>query len=191
VQAIYLGLISDSKGAFDLIAAVARLAPAARARLRLVMAGNGEAERARRAVVQKGLSDCIEVRDWLDPQQRDRLLGESQLFILPSYREGLPMSMLEAMAWGLAPICSPVGSIAEVISHGCNGMLVPAGNVDALANAISTLVVDDDQRASLGVRARSSVEPFAVDRYIDRLMDIYSAVARGASLSELSWSCKR
>jgi glycosyltransferase involved in cell wall biosynthesis len=191
VRAVYLGLMSEAKGTFDLIEAVSGLPPLTRSRLRLVLAGNGETARARTLIAQKGLANCIEVRDWVDAEQRDQLLAESQLFMLPSYREGLPMSMLEAMAWGLTPICSPVGSVGEVITHGHNGVLVPAGNIGALTHAIAELLSDDRKRASIGASARSSVEPLSVDRYLDRLVAVYAAAAQGGSIAELSVECKR
>jgi glycosyltransferase involved in cell wall biosynthesis len=191
VHAVYLGLMSDAKGTFDLIEAVARLAPEARSRLHLVLAGNGETARARALVAQKHLAGCIEVRDWVNAEQRDQLLAASQLFFLPSYREGLPMAMLEAMAWGVTPVCSPVGSIGEVITHERNGVLVPAGDVDALARAIAELVTDDRKRLSIGANARTSVEPLSVDRYLERLVSIYAAVKRGRAIAELSLECKR
>jgi glycosyltransferase involved in cell wall biosynthesis len=150
------------------------------------MAGNGETQRARALVAEKNLSDIIEVRDWVNPKQRDELLAASELFFLPSYREGLPMSMLEAMAWGLAPICSPVGSVAEVILHESNGMLVPPGDIDALAQALSELVLNDRKRATMGAAARARVEPLSASRYIERLVAVYAAVASGRPIADLS-----
>ena len=190
VRAVYLGLMSDAKGTFDLIEAVSRAGASVKARLRLVLAGNGETQRARGCVAKKGLSDIIEVRDWVDVTQRDQLLAASELFFLPSYREGLPMSMLEAMAWGVAPICSPVGSVGEVIAPEQNGMLVPPGDIDALTQALSELVLNDRKRASMGMTARKSVEPLSDSRYIERLVEVYAAAARGQSISDLSLQCK-
>src|SRR6185503_13417824 len=109
----YLGLIAGHKGSFDLVDAVARLAPATRKRLRVVVAGNGAGAELERRVATHGLEDCFEVRGWIGAAERDALLAAAEVFVLPSDHEGLPMSLLEAMAWGLAPLCTPVGAIPE------------------------------------------------------------------------------
>jgi glycosyltransferase involved in cell wall biosynthesis len=182
VRAVYLGLISRPKGTFDLVEAVARLPHAIRERLHLVIAGNGETQAVREMVDKLGLARCIEVRGWQDAEQRDALLAQSEIFLLPSHWEGLPMAMLEAMAWGLAPICTPVGSIGEVIQSGHNGLLVNARETAALAAALQRLIEDPDTRARIAVRARQSVESFAVDRYVARLAAIYTAAANPAAV---------
>jgi glycosyltransferase involved in cell wall biosynthesis len=173
---VYLGLVSREKGAFDLVSAIARLAPAVRERLRVVVAGNGALTELRAACHQALLSN-IEVREWLDIAARDALLKRADAFVLPSYHEGLPMSLLEAMAWGLPPICTPVGSIPEVVQHGLNGLLVPAGDIVQLATALQRLTQNTTERLRMGSLARARVEPLALDHYLERLGRVYAAVA--------------
>ena len=101
----------QDKGAFDLIAAFAALPAASRQCAELVLAGNGDLEAANQLIIELGLEDKISMLTWLNPEQRDKLLSTADAFILPSYHEGLPMSMLESMAWGLPVIVTPVGGI--------------------------------------------------------------------------------
>lgn len=183
VTFVYLGLVSAAKGAFDLVEAVGRMTPGGRSRLRVVIAGNGELEALRARIARGGLQETIGVRPWLGEQERDALLASAEAFVLPSHREGLPMALLEAMAWGLAPLATPVGAIAEVVEHGRNGLLCPPGDVAALAQALERLL-DPDLRGELGRAARRRVEPLAVEHYTQRLTRLYEDVACNRSLCD-------
>jgi glycosyltransferase involved in cell wall biosynthesis len=168
--------VSRDKGAFDLVQAVACLPEEARSRIRVVVAGNGALAELRAASSAAGI-DTIEVREWLDSAERDALLKRADAFVLPSYHEGLPMALLEAMAWGLPPICTPVGSIPEVVRHRLNGLLVPPGDIAQLATAIQRLAINPTERRRMGALARATVEPFAIDAYMSRLCHVYATVA--------------
>jgi len=98
------------------------------------------------------------------------------VFVLPSYHEGLPMALLEAMAWGLAPVCTPVGSIAELVQHDANGLLSEPGDLNQLAVNLQRLALDPALRGRLGAAARRRVEPLAVDVYAQKLCALYEAV---------------
>jgi glycosyltransferase involved in cell wall biosynthesis len=174
----YLGLIAHHKGSFDLVDAVARLAPATRARMRVVIAGNGAGAELERRIAARRIESCVEVRGWLDTAQRDALLADAEVFVLPSDHEGLPMSLLEAMAWGVAPLCTPVGSIPELVRHEANGLLTAPHDVGALAMGLERLALDGALRARLGGAARERVEPLAIERYAPKLCALYDNVAR-------------
>jgi glycosyltransferase involved in cell wall biosynthesis len=182
VRFVYLGLVAPKKGTFDLVQAVAGLAPELRARVEVVIAGNGETARLGSLVRQHDLGRTIEVRDWLDSESRDRLLESADVLVLPSYAEGLPLSVLEGMAWGLPPICTPVGSVPEWVRHEDNGLLVQPGDVGQLTAAIRRLATDDEERRRLAERARAAVEPLAANRCAEKVASIYRSVARGEAL---------
>jgi glycosyltransferase involved in cell wall biosynthesis len=166
----------QDKGAFDLINAFAELAKEDRDRVELFLAGNGDLAAANQLIAELSLTDKITILDWLNPQQRDELLAEADGFILPSYNEGLPMSMLESMAWGLPVIVTPVGGIPEVIIHQQNGLLVEPGNREQLVAAMQSLIRDEDLRMSLGMAARQSVEGLDIQSYMKSLLEVYSSV---------------
>lgn len=176
-QFVYLGLISPGKGAFDLVEAAARLPAAARGALRVVIAGNGENDALRERVSRHRLEEVVEVRGWLGAPERDALLAGAEAFVLPSYGEGLPMALLEAMAWGLAPVCTPVGAVPELVEDGASGLVVDPGDVPALAVALERLALDPALRARLGEAARARVQPLALERYIERLCGLYEEVS--------------
>jgi glycosyltransferase involved in cell wall biosynthesis len=177
VTAAFLGRFGERKGIYDVVEALALLAPDLRARLRLVAAGDGEVAEVRAAVAAAGLDDVITVQDWLDRDARDALLGRAELLLLPSSHEGLPMAVLEAMAWGVVPVVTAVGGMPEVVHDGGNGVLVPVHDPAALARGLTTVLSDDDARHALGARARADSEVFGADRWAERLTDLWAAVA--------------
>lgn len=177
VRFVYFGLITPRKGVFDLVEAVSKLSPECRARVHFTLAGNGEVARLREQVSSLGVQDIVEVRDWVDAVERDKLLAEANAFVLPSHTEGLPMSLLEAMAWALPPICTPVGSIPEYVINDANGILVPPGDVPQLTQAIEKLVAQDEKRKYMGRLARATVEPLCVKQYSNRMCAVYRTLA--------------
>ncbi|MFC4308902.1 glycosyltransferase family 4 protein [Steroidobacter flavus] len=179
VRFVYFGMITRRKGVFDLMDAIAKLSPECRARVEFVLAGNGEVPQLRAVAANLGIQDVVEIREWVDPAERDRLLAGAHGFVLPSHTEGLPMSLLEAMAWGLPPICTPVGSIPEYVVNNANGLLIPPGDIAQLTAAIERLVSQETDRVQMGRLARATVEPLCVKQYSDRMCAVYRSVANG------------
>lgn len=180
VRLVHLASLSRDKGSFDLLEALNRLPQQIKDQVHLVAAGTGAVAELRTAALRLGLQEIVEVRNWIEADERDRLLASSDVFVLPSYYEGLPMSLLEAMAWGLATICTPIGSIPEYIEDGVNGLLVRPGAVEELAEKIERLVQDGNLRAQLGRRARATAEPLDVVAYAQRVSKLYRLAAPAA-----------
>lgn len=175
VRIVFLGRFGPGKGSSDLIRAMATLPADVRGRTRLVMAGHGEVDAARALVAELAVGDVVEVRSWIDPPERDVLLAESSVFVLPSPNEGLPMSMLEAMAWGVVPVVTAVGGIPEVIVDGENGLFVTPGDVDGIAAALVRLVREPELADRLAVAARTTAERHGLDNYVHELGEVWRA----------------
>ncbi len=106
-----------------------------------------------------------------------QLLALSDLLVLPSYTEGLPLVILEAMAAGLPVIATPVGGIPEVVIHQETGLLVPVGDVQALVNAMLKLLQNPDLRNEIGNKGSEMVrKDFSVEKMCDEVFDIYEKV---------------
>jgi glycosyltransferase involved in cell wall biosynthesis len=148
-----LGRLGPDKGSYLLLAAFAAIAqrhPAAT----VVMAGDGEVEGVLAAARAAGLADRVSVPGWVDRAEVDRLLRTATVFALPSRIEGLPMSMLEAMAHGLPVVVTPVGGIPDVVTDGVDGRLVRPDDPEGLAAALDSLLSDREAAARLGAAAR-------------------------------------
>ena len=176
VDFIFLGRIGQRKGAFDLIRSFSQIPEQDRAKATLTIAGDGEIEQAQHLITHLGLDDYITVRSWLDPDQRDVLLAKSDVFVLPSYNEGLPMALLEAMSWGLPVITTPVGGIPELVNSQENGLLVTAGDIHQLTAAMELLINHEELRVALGAAARDSVLQFDSRHYCDLLVQVYFSI---------------
>jgi glycosyltransferase involved in cell wall biosynthesis len=110
------------------------------------------------------------------------LLRSSDLFVFPSLYEGLPISLIEAMASGLACVASQAGPMPEAIRHGVDGWLSPPADDRALADAICLLLADEDKRKRLGAAAAESVRArFHPETAARKLERIYESVLEGAS----------
>lgn len=152
---LFLGWIDRNKGIYELLAAAERLVARGR-RFKLILAGSGaELESFRQAVSASTASVCIETPGWVDGAGKRRLLAWSHLLVLPSYREGLPNVVLEAMASGRAVVATSVGAVPEVVQAGVTGLLCPPGDAEALADALDRLVTHPEQVRAMGVAARA------------------------------------
>jgi glycosyltransferase involved in cell wall biosynthesis len=169
----------QDKGAFDLIHAFAALPVADRQQAELVLAGNGDLAAANQLIADLHMTEQITILDWLNSTQRDELLGSADAFVLPSYNEGLPMSMLEAMAWGLPVIVTPVGGIPEVVVDHKNGLLVEPGNIEQIMPAMQLLIQNAPLRLSLGTAARYTAKDLDIRNYMDSLADLYDSALPG------------
>jgi glycosyltransferase involved in cell wall biosynthesis len=102
------------------------------------------------------------------------LLASSDIFVLSSRSEGHPVSLLEAMATGLPVVATDVGGVAESVVHGQTGLLVPAGEVTALAAALERLVDDEQLRRRLGTAGRvRACELFDLARFRSSHVELY------------------
>jgi glycosyltransferase involved in cell wall biosynthesis len=129
--------------------------------VRLVLAGEGpERERFRGQVASLGLERAVDIREPYDLEHGlPRFMSDIDIYCLPSLREGQPVSIIEAMAFGKPVVASDVGSVAELLD-GDVGIVSPAGDSASLATALRRLVEDPELRSAMGRRAR--------ERYIDR-----------------------
>lgn len=177
VHAVALGRLGIRKGSYDVIAAVDALDETVRGRLRVTLAGDGEVGGVRAAVTAARLDETISVLEWLTPAARDELLATAHIFVLPSRDEGLPMALLEAMAYGLAPVTTIVGSIGEVVTDQVNGIVVQSGVPSQIADALAALVNDEALRSRLGAAARDRVGEFGLDCWYQRLALLWTELA--------------
>lgn len=170
---LFLGEVSRRKGIYDLVRALVRVAERV-PQLELVCGGAGAIEEIRGLAGQLGIADRVVCEGWLDADRKRAELARATIFALPSYAEGMPMALLEAMSWGLPVITTPVGGVPQVITHETNGLLVQPGDIDALAAAIVRLMVTPALRAHLGAAARATIqERFSLQASIERLLEIY------------------
>lgn len=169
INLVFLGALEDRKGLRELIDALGdpRIKPL---NWTLSIAGNGSTQEWEHLSNSHGLNEKIQFCGWLEQDESRILLRRSQVFVLPSHNEGLPLALLEAMAFGLAVVTTPVGAIGEAVISGVNGLLVPARDSEALAQAILGLLLNKDEISRLGNSARETfVSGFDVSSMNDNI----------------------
>lgn len=175
VRVLYIGGFFDpAKGGEVLLEALATVAterPAARFRL----FGPGDPPPALTRLA--GQAPNVEWGGWLDADAKREAFRTASVFVLPSISEGLPMALLEAMAWGRAILATSMGGVLDLIEDDEDGLLVPPGDAPALAAALRRLLDDPGLRRRLAAAAERRSGDFTEDAVWGRLETIYEEMA--------------
>ena len=192
LRLIYIGRLAREKGLYETLQGM-RLALELGVDARLGIAGGGPEEaRLRRYAVALGIAPRVTFVGPVFGEDKVNLMAGADVMLLPSYSEGLPYALLEAMAAGLPVIATPVGAIPDVVIHGTHGHLVPPRSGKAIAEALALMAGDRERigwmsRASRRrVRAAYSIERVAREfaaRYREVLGGVVSAGDAVATLA--------
>lgn len=155
-RVLFMGRVGDRKGIFDLLQAWPRVLAAAPS-ARLVVAGDGELDRLKTNIDRLGIRASVEVLGWIGGNDRMRAYRDAHVFCLPSYAEGLPMGVLEAMGAGLPVVSTAINGTPDAVVDGLTGILHTPGDIDALAEALVTLLTDPDLRNKMGAAGHHRV----------------------------------
>nr|WP_295131014.1 glycosyltransferase family 4 protein [uncultured Roseateles sp.] len=150
---LFLGRFERDKGIYELLEAFASVLqrfPDAE----LLLGGEGDLEAVNASISHKGLSKSVHLLGWVVGEEKRRVFERADAFVLPSYIEGLPVAMLEAMQCAMPAIVTSVGSIPEVVSHQVNALLIPPRDATQLADAMLQLAADPNAAARIGEAGR-------------------------------------
>ena len=154
---LFMGRVGDRKGIFDLIEAWPQvLAQVPQARLRV--GGDGDLDTLRARLAELGVTESVEVMGWISGDDRLRAYADADVYCLPSYAEGLPVSVLEAMASGLAVVGTDVDGFPDAIVEGETGFMHQPGDREAIADRLTRLLSDTALRDRMGAAGRARVE---------------------------------
>lgn len=176
---LFLGRLGRGKGTYDLIRAIARVVNSF-PNVRVLLGGDGEAEKVRRFATELGVGRNVEALGWVVGERKRELLAKCTVFTLPSYNEGQPMSVLEAMAAGAPVLSTRVGGVPDAVRDGVDGVLVEAGDVEALSSALIELLSNEPLRRRVAEAARQRVcSTFSTDVLLPALEAIYDELDAG------------
>jgi glycosyltransferase involved in cell wall biosynthesis len=174
---LFLGRIGKMKGVPQLMDALHRMRDVPN--WRATLAGDGDVDAAREAIAHLGLSDRVDVPGWVDGRRVAEFIASADILVLPSFVENLPLSIIEAMASGLAVVATPVGAVEDIIHDGETGLLVQPGDVEGLSAALGRLVSDPSLRERLGAAARAlHQERLDLAPFADAILSTWLAAAR-------------
>jgi glycosyltransferase involved in cell wall biosynthesis len=170
---LYLGYIGKAKGSFDLVLAAEKLHDDP---IQFDLMGDDhlgwEINQLKKEISEAGLNSLFNIYPPTDGKEKFELLRTADLFTYPSYHEGMPIAIIEAMACALPVVATRVGGIPDLVSPGVNGLLVEAGHPDQLAEAIHRLVIDPDTRKSMQVNSfKIAQEEYDVEKLVIKLVE--------------------
>lgn len=170
---LYAGTLNTRKNYKALIKAFARIAHKY-PEWKVVLAGNGEIQQAQDLAKKLNVEKNVECVGWINGLKKSELFSKASIFCLPSYAEGFPMAVLDAWAYGLPVVTTPVGGIPDIAKDGDNIILFEPDDIDALAQKIEQLVVDEYLRNKMIEAAfRFSKSTFNIDEIILNMDEIY------------------
>jgi glycosyltransferase involved in cell wall biosynthesis len=181
--ALSLANLEPRKGPRDLVSATA-LAVRCGFAGEVLLAGRetepGQKDDLLKHIAASGCDGRVRLLGVVTGPDKEAAFARAACFVLPSYAEGLPMAMLEAMAHGLPVIATRVGAIPEVVTDGVEGFLIEPGDVVALADRLVQIERDPSLRHRMGVAARKRVEQgYSIETMVERLMAVYNEVLTG------------
>lgn len=177
---VCVGRLCEQKGQLLLVEAVAAL-HARGVRVRLVLAGDGEMRPAvERAIAAAGIGAQVTIAGWVNADQITEMLQDARALVLPSFAEGLPVAIMEAMARERPVLSTYIAGIPELVRDGVDGVLIPAGDVQALSGAIARLLAaTPGEIAAIGASARARVlERHDSHTEAAKLAALFAGVAR-------------
>ncbi len=164
---MFLGLLGERKGVYDLLKAITLIDDKIPEYIHIYLCGNGEVEEVKNRIKSLNIEHRIDHVGWIDGKQKEEFINNSMINVLPSYNEGLPMTILETMAYGIPNISTNIAAIPEVIEHGKNSFMITPGDTEQLANLITKLCTDEVLRTNISQNAWNDVSvEFALENHI-------------------------
>ncbi|WP_197089547.1 glycosyltransferase family 4 protein [Bacillus sp. SA1-12] len=172
-QILFLGEIGHRKGGYDIPAVVESLAQSV-PDAKFVLGGAGDVQQVTELLKSRKVEAKVAFPGWVRGDEKDRLLRESDIFFLPSYNEGMPMSILDAMGYGLPIVSTNVGGIPKIVKNNYNGYLCEAGDKEGFAEAIRSILTDESKRISMGKASfQIVIDGYSLETHISKLESIY------------------
>lgn len=171
---LYLGVIGQRKGIYDILNALKDNKEMFEGKVVLRIGGNQEEEKLQACINEYGLQGMVKFEGFVSGEKKIECLNWADVYILPSFNEGLPIGILEAMSYRHPIISTPVGGIPEVVKDGVNGIMVKPGNVQEIAKAISAFVGDKKLIEEYGMNSIELVKPYLPETVFATLSEMYS-----------------
>ncbi len=176
---LFLGAIGKRKGIYDLLEAIAAHKEELEGKCIFKIGGDGEVEKLLAKIQEMHLQNLVQYLGFVSGERKQNLLSTSHVYILPSHNEGLPISILEAMAYSMPVISTTVGGIPEIVKNGENGVLVTPADLEGLYKAIARFVAKPQLINSYGCKSYEIVsQKYFPDHVVHVLQNVYQQVLR-------------
>ncbi len=178
-QILFLGELGKRKGCYDIpfvIELVAKVVP--NVKFVLCGAGNKDDEALiKNMIIEKNIENNVVFPGWIRGEEKDKILRESDVFFLPSYNEGMPMSILDAMGYGLPVVSTNVGGIPRIVHNGKNGSYCSAGDISKLSLGIIMLLKNNEDLKKASKESFMIVrEKYSLVNHLNRIKALYESL---------------
>ena len=177
LRLLFISAIDHTKGLFELLEALYDHRDELSGRVRLDIGGSGiDDKRMHVFLASHPMPGMVTLHGWVSGHAKETLLESNDVFVLPSYAEGMPISLLEAMSAGLAAIVTPVGGIPEAVADGYGAIYVKVRDKESIYRAIRSFLDRPDTVETMGARNRDTVCRYYPDRVSRRLLGLYTKI---------------
>ena len=176
IKLLFLGRINNNKGIYDLLNVISKNKEFYNNKITLAIGGDGETVKLKKFISKNKLEKIVAFYGWTKAELKNKLLLESHIMILPSYNEGLPITLLEAMSYSMPLISTHVGGISRILNHKENGIVVKPGDLYMIDNAIKYYIDNKDKIAIHGENSYNIVKDFYPKTVLNSLLNIYKKI---------------
>ncbi len=172
VRFVFMAWFDQRKGIFDLLDVMAKNVDYFRGKAKIVLCGRYNEKMVQRFIAEHHLEDIAEFKGWVAGEEKDKVFRECDILLMPSYAEGLPVSILESFTYAMPVITTPVGAIPEVVKYGENGVLFSPGDQEALFRAMKFYCDNQQEIKRQGQNSKELSKKFLPDAIIRRLTKV-------------------
>lgn len=173
---LFLGRLGERKGIYDLLDVIIVHKIEFKDRLELILGGDGDIDKVSEIIRKNGLNDIVKYQGWVNTKEKIKLLNYADAYVLPSYNEGSPISILEAMSYSLPIISTNIGGIPEIVVQGQNGFIMNPGDKKSLYNAINKLMNEPNLCETMGYSSIAKVQEHMPQYVEQKLFEIYQNI---------------
>ena len=173
VHFLFLGLICDNKGIFDVLKTLEEHKNYLQGKIVLHVGGNGQTERLKSTIKQHNLEDLVVFEGWVDKDKKQYLLNLADVYLLPSYIEGVPISILEAESYHKPVITTNVGGIPSIVKNHVTGIFVNPGNTEDIFKAIKCMTENKNLRRQYGEAGYIISKDYLPNTIMEELIQLY------------------
>jgi glycosyltransferase involved in cell wall biosynthesis len=174
VNLLFLGHITEKKGVFDLLNVLGANRESFGKKVTFTIGGIGDEEKLNKAITEYNFDGEVKFAGWVSGKKKAELLNKCDVYVLPSYNEGLPISILEAMSYGKPIIATQVGGIPEIVKHGYNGWLFKPGDKQALGNIIDEVLRNKSKLQEYGNNSLQITRGYTPAAVVASLQQLYA-----------------
>jgi glycosyltransferase involved in cell wall biosynthesis len=174
LRILFLAFLIQSKGLEDIVILARKIKDSGIKNIEVVIAGKGELEGwLIKAIMEYGLSDIINFKGWVEGENKKEMLRSADVYFLPSYNEGMPISILEAMCNSLAIVATRIAGVPDLVEEGINGYMMTPGDIEGYFNIFTDLAANPQKVCDMGKESYRLVQGFDSSIILQKLFAIY------------------